>query len=103
VSCSACHAPHSAAHAPLLKADRGALCAKCHGDHSQFSHPFGANVLDPRTKQPMTCLSCHAPHGSPNVALLTDNPQRALCVQCHASEGPTLRTTGTPEPPGEPR
>jgi predicted CXXCH cytochrome family protein len=52
-------------------------------------------VIDPRTKRDMTCLSCHAPHGTPHVSLLTDSPQRALCVQCHASDGETLRPTAT--------
>ena len=54
---------------------------------------FGPNVIDPRTKEAMTCLSCHAPHGTPHVSLLTENPQRALCVQCHPSDGSSLHAT----------
>jgi predicted CXXCH cytochrome family protein len=93
--CSACHAGHASDQKPLLKAARADLCLTCHKQHSEFSHPFGPNVIDPRTKEAMTCLSCHAPHGTPHVSLLTENPQRALCVQCHASDGPTLHAAPT--------
>ena len=61
-----------------------------HKDHSVFSHPTGPSVNDPRTGQPLTCLSCHAPHGSAFPAMLIANPQRELCLQCHTDQGPTL-------------
>jgi len=81
--CSACHAPHASDQKPLLKAARVDLCKDCHKQHSQFAHPFGPGVIDPRTGQMMTCLSCHSPHGTPFVSLLVDSPSRALCLQCH--------------------
>src|SRR5205085_2160684 len=68
--CSACHAPHRSDVKPLLKAQRENLCQTCHKDHSQFSHPFGPGVTDPRTGGTMTCLSCHTPHASQQPYLL---------------------------------
>jgi predicted CXXCH cytochrome family protein len=81
--CTACHAPHESDQRPLLKAARADLCKECHKSHSQFAHPYGPNVLDPRTGQPMTCLSCHNPHATQYVSLTVASPSRALCVQCH--------------------
>ena len=45
--------------------------------------------MDPRNGQPMTCLSCHNPHGTQYVAMLVASPSRALCVQCH-SDSPEM-------------
>jgi predicted CXXCH cytochrome family protein len=87
--CTACHAPHESDKKPLLKAARADLCKGCHQTHSQFAHPYGPNVLDPRTGQAMTCLSCHNPHASSFAAILVANPSRALCVQCH-SDAPEM-------------
>jgi predicted CXXCH cytochrome family protein len=81
--CTACHAPHESDKKPLLKAERADLCKTCHQNHSQFAHPYGPNVLDPRTGQSMTCLSCHNPHATSYPSMLVANPSRALCVQCH--------------------
>jgi predicted CXXCH cytochrome family protein len=67
------------------------VCTKCHAGHQQFGHPIGAGVIDPRNGKPMTCLSCHNAHVSTQKMLLIDNPQRALCVQCHSSDGPSLK------------
>jgi predicted CXXCH cytochrome family protein len=90
--CSICHAGHVSEFGALLKAAPENLCKDCHKSHSDFAHPFGPGVVDPRTGRTLTCLSCHDPHGTAYPAILVDNPQRALCVQCHKSEGPTLGT-----------
>ncbi|HXY40984.1 MAG TPA: cytochrome c3 family protein, partial [Vicinamibacteria bacterium] len=89
--CAGCHTGHASDQKPLLKAAPLELCRSCHEQHSSFSHPFGAGVIDPRTGQDMTCLSCHRPHASAQPHVLVANAQRELCVQCHASEGPTLK------------
>jgi len=83
--CTSCHEPHQSGKAHLLKGDINAVCSKCHGGHAQFGHPVGSNVIDPRNNQGMTCLSCHSPHGSQNRMLLRADPQRSLCIECHAS------------------
>ena len=83
--CTSCHEPHQSGKAHLLRGDINAVCSKCHGGHAQFGHPVGSNVIDPRTKQGMTCLSCHSPHGSQNRMLLRADPQRTLCIECHAA------------------
>ena len=88
--CTACHAPHQSDNGRLLRAPKVSLCVTCHKDHSSFSHPTGPTVNDPRSGQPLTCLSCHAPHGSAFPSMLIANPQRELCLQCHTEEGPSL-------------
>ena len=83
--CTSCHEPHQSGKAHLLKGDITAVCSGCHKGHAQFGHPIGSNIIDPRTSEPITCLSCHSPHASQNRMILRADPQRALCVECHAS------------------
>ena len=90
--CSICHTGHLSEFGSLLKVAAADLCKDCHKNHSDFAHPFGPGVIDPRTGKTLTCLSCHDPHGTAHQSTLTDNPQRALCVQCHKSDGPSLGT-----------
>jgi predicted CXXCH cytochrome family protein len=59
-------------------------------------------VKDPRTNQPMTCLSCHFPHGSQHAAILRANPSQALCVECHDPTGSTLKVRASQPAPGSP-
>jgi predicted CXXCH cytochrome family protein len=66
-----------------LRGDVVATCSKCHSGHAQFGHPIGNGVTDPRTGGPLTCLSCHSPHASQNRMILRQDPQRALCIECH--------------------
>jgi predicted CXXCH cytochrome family protein len=83
--CTICHEPHQSPNAHLLKGNINAVCSKCHTGHAQFGHPIGSNVIDPRTKEPLTCISCHDPHGTQQRMTLRADPQRALCMECHAS------------------
>jgi predicted CXXCH cytochrome family protein len=49
-------------------------------------------VKDPRTGQALTCTGRHLPHSSDQPALLTHEPTRELCIQCHdPSMGPLRR------------
>jgi len=100
--CTACHTPHQSDEPHLLKAAKNAVCQSCHKTHSQFGHPMGTGVIDPRDGTEVSCLSCHLPHGSQQQFMLIANPKRDLCVMCHPSEGPSLRTphgqTGTLPP-----
>jgi len=83
--CTICHEPHQSNQQSLLKGNIEAVCSKCHKGHAQFGHAVGSSVVDPRNGNPMTCLSCHSPHGSQHRMILRKDPQRALCVDCHAS------------------
>ena len=104
--CSICHTGHVSEQGKLLKAAAADLCKGCHKSHSDFAHPIGAGIIDPRTGGAMTCLSCHDPHGTAWPATLIDNPQRALCIQCHKSDGDSLGTghgtTKRADPSGRP-
>ncbi|MGN6187095.1 MAG: cytochrome c3 family protein [Thermoanaerobaculia bacterium] len=81
--CTICHEPHNSKSPKLLRGDVNSVCGSCHKGHSQFGHPVGSNVMDPRTGKGMTCLSCHFTHASQQRALLRADSQRALCIECH--------------------
>jgi predicted CXXCH cytochrome family protein len=38
---------------------------------------------DPRTGEELNCTGCHRPHASDEVKLLSHEPKRELCLQCH--------------------
>ncbi len=84
--CTACHAPHASDQAALFPDDSLKVCAACHKEHAALSHPMGAGVRDPRSNQPLTCLSCHDPHGTQIASFLTFPKERELCIQCHRGE-----------------
>ena len=58
-ACSACHQPHGSENSLLLKSLDVDLCKSCHSGAHQSAHPIGAEAIDRRTGQAMTCLSCH--------------------------------------------
>lgn len=85
-NCMLCHQPHSSPQASLLKKDQVTLCGQCH-KHT-FSHPMekkkdGTPVLDPNTKTPVVCSSCHSVHGSENKVMTIADKDRELCMKCH--------------------
>ena len=97
--CSICHDPHASPQPHLLPADSIEVCKKCHGKHGMFTHPIGAGVIDPRNQQVLTCLSCHGVHGTQYRFTLLENPQRALCIQCHRSDEPEKGPHKARKPP----
>ncbi|MEJ2199442.1 MAG: cytochrome c3 family protein [Desulfuromonadaceae bacterium] len=82
-SCADCHAPHGSNFPNMTKAPINAVCYPCHEKHSEFSHPIGEDVFDPRTQQILTCASCHAVKGTQHESHLRYDGHRALCIQCH--------------------
>jgi predicted CXXCH cytochrome family protein len=88
--CSICHAPHASDQRWLFSKDSLQTCSTCHQSHAALSHPMGPGVVDPRDKQPLTCLSCHDPHGTQLATFITFPKERELCIQCHRGE--LLRT-----------
>jgi predicted CXXCH cytochrome family protein len=83
--CLTCHDPHSSDHAKLVKQDVNELCRTCHTDLAKHYHPTGGPDAkpDPRTGQPLSCVSCHRPHAGDVESLLIYEPKRELCIQCH--------------------
>ena len=57
--CTSCHAAHGNDDDKLLVRRDAHLCAPCHENAHKVTHPIGEDVLDPRTEETMTCLSCH--------------------------------------------
>ena len=83
--CATCHQPHSADYKSLLDSpDIQELCLGCHdGALESHYHPMGEGVINPLTKQTLTCVGCHSPHSSEFQALLVADRDRRLCVICH--------------------
>jgi len=82
-SCSDCHEPHGSNRLAMLRGDGSAVCSQCHETQGTFTHPVGETTRDPRTGQPVTCLTCHDPKGSDFPYQLLADPTRDLCVGCH--------------------
>ncbi len=84
-SCSDCHLGHGGDHPAMLK-NGSNVCNQCHELHSDFSHPQGEEILDPRNGRSMDCLSCHdANAGTMYKYFLHGSGERGLCVKCHQS------------------
>jgi len=83
VVCSNCHTVHGSDELAMLKKGSNDTCSGCHESQGAFSHPVGDKVRDPRTGQPVTCVSCHYPHGTGFKNNLKDDAGKELCVQCH--------------------
>ncbi|MGE4296516.1 MAG: cytochrome c3 family protein [Desulfovibrionaceae bacterium] len=81
--CSSCHSPHGAQDPTLFAKGEIAVCTACHERHVTFTHPLGDKALDPRSKTPLTCVTCHNLMGSPNPYALRFNRDKELCLQCH--------------------
>jgi len=81
--CSDCHEPHGVSSLAMLKGDGITVCIECHEDHETFSHPLGADVLDIRTGQGITCVTCHNPMGTDHEYHLVEDGKKGLCVLCH--------------------
>lgn len=82
--CSNCHTSHGSNNQFFL-AKGSDTCAMeaCHATQGKFTHPIGEKIIDPRSKSPMDCSTCHNPMGSPESAILRLEKDRELCVQCH--------------------
>jgi len=83
MTCTECHLPHGADNTSYLKTRQVELCVGCHDRAHQASHPVGPEVIDARTGESVTCLSCHKLHGAPFEDYLPLDPTMDLCIQCH--------------------
>lgn len=94
-----------------IKVDRAIeLCLGCHADYQgRSSHPV--NILPRRPMMipadyptspegRITCLTCHAAHGSNLNAMLRKSAEGELCLGCHsdkATDPPTMRYAAGPK------
>ena len=85
LNCGNCHDPHGSNQLAMMKADHNAVCSNCHETQGKFTHPVGEKVLDPRTGQILTCVSCHNSMGTDYKFHLKKSGSKELCVQCHRS------------------
>jgi predicted CXXCH cytochrome family protein len=82
--CFECHMQQCSSELPLyFSGDKSFMCEKCHAAEHRISHPMGENAIDPRTAQPMTCLTCHSMHSARYNYMLPFEGDKALCIQCH--------------------
>jgi predicted CXXCH cytochrome family protein len=83
-SCSDCHSSHGSNNRFFLaKGDDTCSTEECHPTQGVFTHPVGEEIIDPRSKAPMSCNTCHNPMGSPEESILRLERDMELCVQCH--------------------
>jgi predicted CXXCH cytochrome family protein len=83
--CTNCHAPHGSNQLAMMKTDLNTVCSACHETQGKFTHPVGDKVLDPRTGQQVTCVSCHDSMGTDFKFHLKKSGSKELCIQCHRS------------------
>lgn len=82
--CSDCHVSHGSNNVFFLSGGPGTCSSEnCHPAQGTFTHPVGEKIIDPRSKTPMDCSTCHNPMGSPEKFILRLEKDRELCVQCH--------------------
>ncbi|MBR9729620.1 DmsE family decaheme c-type cytochrome [Shewanella intestini] len=88
IACSDCHTIHAAKDPALDKLHVNDTCTACHtkekADMSKrSSHPMQWNQ--------MTCIDCHAPHGSMSESALKQPTVNDTCYSCHSEKrGPFL-------------
>lgn len=80
--CTNCHKPHASNHAKLFKDEVVTVCKSCHASQAGASHPLGPKAINPNTGEPLTCATCHKPHGGPFAFILKNEPMQ-LCLTCH--------------------
>lgn len=81
--CIECHEVHGSNRLAMLRGDGNAICTRCHETQGKFTHPVGEKIVDVRTGQMVTCVSCHLPMGSDFKYELIYSGSKDLCVQCH--------------------
>jgi len=84
-NCTDCHESHGSTSLAMLKGDGTSVCTGCHESQGAFSHPIGPDVLDSRTGQVMTCVTCHNSMGTEHEYHLILDGNKALCNLCHVA------------------
>ena len=81
--CFACHVPPHSNNPLYFRAGAIETCSRCHSQEHKVAHPMGKDVKDPRTGEPITCITCHSMHSSKAEFMLIYDRKRQLCIQCH--------------------
>ena len=89
--CVACHSPHATDHRFQLFEEINDLCVSCHTGmqnvtegHPVQKHPVKGKTDPLRAGFPLTCTSCHNPHGSQyDYLLIGDVRGGHVCLKCH--------------------
>ncbi len=82
--CLDCHVSHgSNARYMLTAGDNTCSMEGCHPSQGRFTHPVGEKAIDPRSREPMNCSTCHNPMGSPEEFILRAGKVVELCIKCH--------------------
>jgi predicted CXXCH cytochrome family protein len=89
--CVACHDPHAGDRQFMLIKPINELCVSCHTRLAGVTrgHPVGGHpVAGPKERRrqgyPLTCTSCHDPHGSTKRFLLVGKTNGGqICIECH--------------------
>ena len=90
LACSDCHDPMArfSRNGLLRTASISETCMKC---HSQQRADFQRRSHMPVPEGKMSCVDCHAPHGSTTRPLLKADTVNETCYACHAEKrGPFL-------------
>jgi DmsE family decaheme c-type cytochrome len=90
LACSDCHNPMAAqsAQSLLRLTNANQTCMSCHqAQRAEFRRRSHMPLLEGK----LSCVDCHAPHGSATDPLLAADHVNELCTRCHAEKrGPFL-------------
>jgi predicted CXXCH cytochrome family protein len=87
VGCLNCHSPHATKQQKLLQGPIVNVCGRCHSDTVELQEWSINNPKNDRLCEPVktgNCITCHSPHASDNVLLITQKSISVdLCGRCH--------------------
>ena len=87
VGCLNCHSPHATKQQKLLKGPIVNVCGRCHPDTVELQEWSIENPKNEKLCEPVktgNCITCHSPHASDNVLLMTQKSVSIdLCGRCH--------------------
>lgn len=88
VACTQCHKLHTRSDAALSRATVSEMCMNCHTEkRGMINRPSRHPVKEGK----MTCIDCHAPHGSAGPKLMNKDSVNETCYTCHMeTRGPFL-------------
>jgi DmsE family decaheme c-type cytochrome len=88
VACSQCHTMHTPRDPALDRMKVADMCMNCHTEKIAYiKRPSRHPTLEGK----VTCIDCHAPHGSAGPKLMVKDSVVATCYTCHMEKrGPFL-------------
>jgi predicted CXXCH cytochrome family protein len=87
VGCLNCHEPHASKEQKLMKGPEISVCGECHSDTVELQELSKENPKNKNLCEPVksgNCTTCHSPHASDNVLLVTqESISFDICAGCH--------------------